>query len=90
MLGWDWYGFEKKNIGTRYVELVFLHPAGSTGRVVHFGASRAQNIDALFFMLLWDRDRFDQKSTRKCYTELVFLHPVGSASPVVHFGASEV
>jgi hypothetical protein len=56
MLGWDWYGFEKKNIGTRYVELVFLHPVGSTGRVVHFGASRAQNIDALFFMLLWDRE----------------------------------
>jgi hypothetical protein len=36
---WDQYGFDKKRIGTRYAELLFLHPVGSVGDVVHFGAS---------------------------------------------------
>jgi hypothetical protein len=44
--------------GTRYVELVFLHPVGSAGHVVHSCASEQQNIDALFFMLGWAQGRF--------------------------------
>jgi hypothetical protein len=39
MLGWDRYGFDKKRTETRYRDLVFLHPVGSAGHVVHFGAS---------------------------------------------------
>jgi hypothetical protein len=31
MLGWDHYGFDKKYVGTRYVELMFLHPVRSAG-----------------------------------------------------------
>jgi hypothetical protein len=31
--------FDKKRAGTRYVELVFLHPVGSVSHVLHFGAS---------------------------------------------------
>jgi hypothetical protein len=26
MLGWNWYGYDKKRTRIRYVELVFLHP----------------------------------------------------------------
>jgi hypothetical protein len=53
MLAWDRYEFYKKHVGTSYVELVFffLHPVASTGHVVHFGATRVQNVDALVFML---------------------------------------
>jgi hypothetical protein len=39
MPGWDRYVFDKKCVGTRYAKLVFLHPVGSVGHVVHFGAS---------------------------------------------------
>jgi hypothetical protein len=39
MLRWDWYGFNKKLIGTRYAERLFLHPLGSVGHVVHSSAS---------------------------------------------------
>jgi hypothetical protein len=48
MLGWVRCGFHKKCVGARYTELMFLYPVGSVGHVVHFGASMAQNIDALF------------------------------------------
>jgi hypothetical protein len=63
---------------------VFLHPVGSAGQVQHSGASEAQNIDALFFMILWDRYRFHKKHAKTHYTEHVFLHPVGSTGHVVH------
>jgi hypothetical protein len=29
LLGWGQYRFDKKRAGTRYAELVFLHPVGS-------------------------------------------------------------
>jgi hypothetical protein len=41
MLLWAWCCFHKKHVDTPYVELVFLHPVGSAGQVVHSGASEA-------------------------------------------------
>jgi hypothetical protein len=41
ILEWDRYGFDKKHGGTRYAELVFLHPVGFVGQLVHSGVSGA-------------------------------------------------
>jgi hypothetical protein len=41
ILAWDWLGFDKNSTETRYAELVFLHPVGSVGHVVHYDASDA-------------------------------------------------
>jgi hypothetical protein len=37
MLGWDQYGFQKKPVGTRYAEHVFLLLMRYVGLVVHLG-----------------------------------------------------
>jgi hypothetical protein len=39
MLGWDWYRFHKKCVRTLYAEIMFLHPVGSMGHVLHSDAS---------------------------------------------------
>jgi hypothetical protein len=67
--------------------ICFLHPVGSVGHVVHFGACRARNVNTLFFMLRWDWCGFNKKCVITSKDELVVLHPVGSAGHVVHFGA---
>jgi hypothetical protein len=41
MLEWARCGFQKKRAGTHYAKLVFLHPIGSAGHVVHSNACGA-------------------------------------------------
>jgi hypothetical protein len=43
------------------------------GHVVHYGASGAQNINALFFMLGWDRYGYDKKCVGTRYAEPMFF-----------------
>jgi hypothetical protein len=85
LLEWNRRDFHKKCAGTRYTELVFLHPVGSAGHRVHSGVSVVRNIDALFFILGWEQCSFHKKHTETCYAELVFLQETGnlanSASP---------
>jgi hypothetical protein len=41
VLGQDWNGFHKKHVRKSYIELLFLHPLGYVGHLVHSGASGA-------------------------------------------------
>jgi hypothetical protein len=88
MLRLDQCGFHKNCARTSYVEHMFLHPVGFAGHVVYSGASRAQNGDALFFMLWWNQFRLDKKRGGIYYAELVFLHRMGSMGHVVHSSPS--
>jgi hypothetical protein len=88
MLWWARCGFDKKRVRTHYAELLFLHPMGSTGPILHLGAFGVKNVDALIFMLRWDRYEFDKKHVGTRYAKLVFSQSVGSAVYIVHSNAS--
>jgi hypothetical protein len=83
------YDFDKKRVGTRYAEHMFLHSMGSVGHIVDSSASGVRNDDALFFIPGCARCCFHKKRVGTRYAKLVFLHSLESASHVVHSGASE-
>jgi hypothetical protein len=67
---------QKKCVGTRYTEHVPLHHVGSAGHVVHFGASRALNVEAPFSCSGGTGTDSTKKSIGTHYAKLVLLHPV--------------
>jgi hypothetical protein len=78
---------QKVHWETLFRTFVF-HSVGSGDHIVHSGASKARNVDALLFMLGWDCCSFHKKCTGTRYDKLVFLHPVGSIGHVVHCGVT--
>jgi hypothetical protein len=82
-------GFHKKRAGTCCAELVFSHPVGSMGHIVHSGAHLGHRTSTYYFSCLGGPGAVSIKSVRTHYAEFVFfLHSVESAGQVVHFGAS--
>jgi hypothetical protein len=69
-------------------KLVLLHPVRYGGHVLHSGASRARNIETLYFILRWAQCESHKKRTGTHYVELVFLHLVWSMGHVVRAGSS--
>jgi hypothetical protein len=88
MLEWGQYEYDKKRVGTHYVDIVFLYPVGPADHVAHFDASGPRNIDTLFFMLGWARCSFHKRCAQTRYAEHVSLHLVGSAGHVLRPGPS--
>jgi hypothetical protein len=54
---------------------------------VHSGASRARNVDALFFMIRWAWCGFHKKHVGTRYSRLFFLHLMGFVAHIVNSGA---
>jgi hypothetical protein len=69
---------------------VFLHPVGSVGHVVHFGASRPLIIDKQIFHACIGTARIPQKARWEKISETSFFHPVGFVGHIVHSIASAV
>jgi hypothetical protein len=90
ILGWARYIFDKNHVGTRYAELVFLHPVGSTRHVVH-SVCPCRETSIHYFSCSGGPNAFPIKSAPGHVTSnLHFLHPVESLSYKVHSGASGV
>jgi hypothetical protein len=62
----------KRTLGHVTLNLCFLHLVGSTGHVVHFGASMPRNFDSLLFKLGWAQYGFLRNRVVTYYANLCF------------------
>jgi hypothetical protein len=88
MLEWAQGGLHKKRVGTRYIELVFLHPVRSVGQVcipVRLGRKTSMHY---FSSSVRPGAVFIKIAPGHVTPNLCFLHPVGSAGHVVHSSSS--
>jgi hypothetical protein len=90
MLVWARCGSHKKHTGTRYGELVFLHPVQSAYDIVRSSASEAWNANAQLFRLGWARCGSRKKRATTRYVALAILHQAQSVGQVVCSGRSGV
>jgi hypothetical protein len=74
--------------GTRYAELIFLHPVELRVTSCNLVHPEHETSTQLVFMRAWDWYGFGKKRAEIRHAELEFLHPVGSAGHTVHSGAS--
>jgi hypothetical protein len=89
MHGWVWCRSNKKHGMTRYHELMFLHLVGYAGHVVRSGASEAQNVNTLFFILRSVQCGSHKHHVEARYAKHMFLYPLGSVGHIVRSGAFE-
>jgi hypothetical protein len=87
MLGGAQCNFHLKCVRTRYVELVFLHPVGSAGHVLHCGASEKRNVEALFLGSPGTVMGFIKRPPGHVTPNLCFASS-GIFGHVLHFGVS--
>jgi hypothetical protein len=86
---WAWCGSHKMRTGTRYIELVFLHPLGYVGHVVHSGARGTKCLCTIFHARVGPV-RIPQIAYRDMLSRTSVLYSVGSTGHVVHSSASGV
>jgi hypothetical protein len=88
MLGLHRYGFHKNCNGTRYVELLFLHPVGSARHVVHSVRLRHETSMHYFSCSGGTSTDLTKSASGHVGPNFCFLHPEGSVGNIVHSDAS--
>jgi hypothetical protein len=73
MIGWSQCGSHEKAHRACHAELLFLHPGGYAGHVVHSGAPEVRIFDSLFFKLEWAQCRSIKKHIMTHHADLVFF-----------------
>jgi hypothetical protein len=86
MLGWARCGLHKKHAGECYAKLLFLHPVGSTGHIVH----PVHDTSTHYFSCSGGPNAVSIKSALGHITLNLCFAFGGSVGHIMHFGPSGV